>query len=205
MAPLALIIPFAALEIMITGMGPEDEEFVFILPPGFLWIILLICLIVFVVVILFCRLWAGLYWKNYSFELQDDRIVIKRGVIGKRTANIPYERIQNVNIWKGILERIYGLSTVRIETAGGVQFGGGGYGTMLSLAEGTIQGLEDPEVITEYIMSRVRGKDGLGDIGSGTGELTSTEKMKLLEERLLKGDISEETYKDLKRKIEGSE
>ena len=158
--------------------------------------------VIFFIILLICRLWAGLYWKNYGFELQQDRIIIKRGVIGRRTANIPYERIQNVNEWRGILDRIFGLYTLQIETAGGIQMGGGGYGAMMSFAEGNIQGVTNPQPITEYIMSRVKGKDGIGDIGNGTeAKLSKTDKLNMLDERLLKGDISEATYKELKDKI----
>ena len=157
---------------------------------------------IFFIILLICRIWAGLYWKNYGFELQQDRIIIKRGVIGRRTANIPYERIQNVNEWRGILDRIFGLYTLQIETAGGIQMGGGGYGAMMSLAEGNIQGITNPQPITEYIMSRVKGKDGIGDIGNGTeAKPSKIDKLNMLEERLLKGDISEGTYKELKEKI----
>ena len=170
---------------------------------------LILTVIMYLIILALCRVWANLYWKNYSFKLQKDRIVVKRGVIGKRTANIPYERIQNVNVWRGILDRIFGLHTLRIETAGGVQFGGGGYGTSflgaLNFAEGSIQGIKHPKPITEYIMSRVKGQDGLGDIGPKPDELTKSEKIRLLEERILRGDISEETYKELKLKIEGNE
>ncbi len=163
---------------------------------------LVFVLIIYLIILVICRLWAGLYWKNYSFKLQQDRIIIKRGVIGKRTANIPYERIQNVNEWRGILDRIFGLTTLQIETAGGIQMGGGGYGAMMSFAEGNIQGIKNPKPITEYIMSRVKGKDGIGDIDNEKESiLNKSDKLDLLEERLLKGDISESTYKELKEKI----
>ena len=159
-------------------------------------------IIAYLIILALCWLWANLYWKNYSFKLQEDKIVVKRGVIGKRIANIPYERIQNVNIWKGILDRIFGISTIQIETAGGVQMASGGYGAMMSMAEGTIQGIKNPKPVADYILSRVKGKDGLGDLVSKQQNLTKSEKLELLEERLLRGDISEETYRKLKTKYE---
>ena len=41
-----------------------------------------------------------------------------------------YERIQNVNVQKGVLERIFGVSSIQIETAGsaGMPGNGAGYG-----------------------------------------------------------------------------
>ena len=113
------------------------------------------------------------------------------------------ERFDEIRDREIILDRIFGLYTLRIETAGGVQMGGGGYGAMMSLAEGNIQGIINPGSITEYIMSRVKGKDGIGDINNDSQtKLSKIDKLDLLEERLLKGDISEEMYKELKQKID---
>ena len=147
-------------------------------------------------------LWAHLYWRNYHFDIGEEKIVITRGVIGKRITNIPYERVQNVNIWRGVLERIFGLYSIQIETAGGFSIAGtGGYGTRMA-AEGSIQGLEKPEPIVEYIMAKAKGGDsGLGDIKVKT-EIGNEEKLRLLEERLIRGEISEETYRELKKKYE---
>lgn len=163
--------------------------------------IVITILLSFVFTFAFCRYWAKLYWKNYNFKLESDRITIKRGIIGKNIVNIPYERIQNVNVWRGILDRIYGLSTIKIETAGSSFPFTGGYGSF-SFAEGTIQGLENPQPIVEYLMARAKGKDGLGDIRAEQPALNKDEKIKLLEERLLKAQISEATYKELKQKYE---
>jgi membrane protein YdbS with pleckstrin-like domain len=167
----------------------------------FVFFLLIISLISLAIGLVIARGWATLYWRKYSFEFHDDRVVVTRGVIGKRVTNIPYERIQNVNVWKGILERIYGLSTIMIETAGGTQLQMGNYGSF-SFSEGTIQGVKDPQPMVDYLIRRAKGRDGLGSIGKGNTELTNESKISLLEERLLKGQISEETYKELKSKYE---
>lgn len=151
--------------------------------------------------LIFTYIWAHLYWNNYKFNIGTEKVTITRGVIGKRIANIPYERIQNVNIWRGVLERIFNLHVIQIETAGG--FAGRTYGRT-SFAEGTIQGLLNPQPIVNYIMAKAKGRDGLGDIVSKK-ELGRDEKLKLLEERLIKGEISEKTYEELKRKYETSD
>ncbi|MCX6666191.1 MAG: PH domain-containing protein [Euryarchaeota archaeon] len=137
---------------------------------------------------------------NYHFEVGSERITITRGVIGKRVANIPYERVQNVNIWRGVLDRIFGLYSIEIETAGASNVrGSGGYGTRMN-AEGTIQGVINPQPIVEYIIAKSKGRSGLGDAFENKKELGNDEKMRLLEEKLIKGEISEKTYEELKRK-----
>jgi len=52
-------------------------------------------------------------------------------------------------------------------------------------------------------MAKAKGRDGLGDVVSKT-DLGIEEKLRLLEDKLLKGEISERTYEELKRKYESS-
>jgi uncharacterized membrane protein YdbT with pleckstrin-like domain len=151
----------------------------------------------------FAYVWANLYWKNYTFEVGPEKITVTRGVIGKRIMNIPYERVQNVNIYRGVLERIFGLFSVEIETAGGFGIGGtGGYGTRMT-AEGDIQGITNPQPIADYIIAKSKGKETLQDTLADK-DLNKNEMIRLLEERLLRGEISEKNYEDLKRKYEKS-
>jgi uncharacterized membrane protein YdbT with pleckstrin-like domain len=152
---------------------------------------------------IFAYLWAGLYWNNYKFEVGPEKITITRGVIGKRVVNIPYERVQNVNIWRGVLERIYGIYSIQIETAGGFSImSAGGYGTRMA-AEGSIQGLTQPEQLADYIIAKSKGKETLQDTPADK-VMNKDEMIKLLEERLLRGEISEKNYEELKRKYEQS-
>lgn len=164
--------------------------------------VILVCLAVLVISLGAARAWASLYWKRYNFQFLEDRIVITRGVIGRKVTNIQYERIQNVNVWKGILERIFGLSSVMIETAGGTQMQMANYGAF-SFSEGTIQGIFEPQPIVDYLLRRAKGgRDALTPAHSDTSQMSKERKLELLEERLLKGEISEQTFKELKKKYE---
>ena len=119
-------------------------------------IITIVMLLLSLFVMIICRKWASLYWKNYSFELLDDKIVVKRGIIGKRKVSIPYDRVQNVNVVQGVYERMFGVSNIQIETAGGSgPRGGGGYGAR-GFAEGTIQGLRDPAPMERFILEKAK-------------------------------------------------
>jgi len=59
------------------------------------------------------------YYKRFSYELTDDTFDIRSGVFSRREREIPYGRIQNVDISRNVLQRLVGLSAVNIETAGG--------------------------------------------------------------------------------------
>lgn len=153
-----------------------------------------------VLIILFSRFWANLYWKNYRFELLDDKIVVHSGVIGRRKAMIPYERIQNVNVVKGILERIYGLSSIQIETAGGAGGGpGNGFYAAKSLAEGTIQGLVETEQMEKFILKKIkasRSGGGLGDNEHGANSDKILAELRAISRSLGKGHDAEEVAFD---------
>jgi membrane protein YdbS with pleckstrin-like domain len=148
---------------------------VFLVMAGIPPLITMSLILLSILIIAISKWWAGLLWKNYSFELLDDKIVVRSGVIGRRKVMIPYERIQNVNVQKGVLERIFGVSSIQIETAGsaGMPGNGAGYGlyAFKSLAEGTIQGITDTEPIEKFIMKKIRASKagtGLGDDEDGT-------------------------------------
>ena len=74
--------------------------------------------------ILFCYGWAKLTYKYWLYDITEDTFKMEHGVIWKRYVSIPYERIQNVDIHRGVVARILGLSDLRIQTAG---FGGSQY------------------------------------------------------------------------------
>lgn len=115
-------------------------------------------------------IWAPLYWKNYSFEVQEERIIIRRGVISKRKVSISYERIQNVNIVKGVLDRIFKVSNIQIETAGGAG------------VEGTMEGILDPGPIEEFIHEKVKAikaGDALGAVSPRQVSTVSPRKIKM--------------------------
>ena len=59
------------------------------------------------------------YYYRFGYELDEDTFDIASGVIARRSREIPYRRIQNVDIRQGVLFQILGLATVSIETAGG--------------------------------------------------------------------------------------
>src|SRR5688572_14753417 len=59
------------------------------------------------------------YFTVYSLDSQ--KMVLKTGLIYRQTRTIPLERIQNVEISRGVLHQMLGLSDLKIETAGGTQ------------------------------------------------------------------------------------
>ncbi len=103
-------------------------------------------------------LWAKLTYKYYLYELRDDGFRKEHGVIWKKYTTIPYERIQNVDIYRGLLARMLGLSDLHIQTAGASatfsRYGASGAGS-----EGRLPGLspEVAEKLRDELILRAKG------------------------------------------------
>ncbi len=121
-------------------------------------------LFVFILYIVFCYIWAKLTYRFWGYQLTEDAVKIEKGVIWKKYISIPYERIQNIDIYRGILARILGLSDLQIQTAGlsAVNYGRRGIGG--AGAEGRLPGLDKTKAdeLREEFVKRAKGaKQGL--------------------------------------------
>ncbi len=106
------------------------------------------------------EIYANLSYKNWKYELNPRELKIERGIIMKVYKSIPYERVQNVDIHRGILARMIGFSTLNIQTAGYHAYGGRGGGAM---SEGHIPAVSvaGAEKIREFVMKRIGHKQGI--------------------------------------------
>ena len=83
-----------------------------------LFVVFLIVILVISFITLFLLIWAKLVVKNYTYSFTENGFAKEYGVIYKKHVTIPYQQIQNVDIHRGILARIMGLSDLNIQTAG---------------------------------------------------------------------------------------
>lgn len=113
-------------------------------------IFIVIGLAVLGVCVVFACIWAPLYYKSVVYHLNDTEMTWKRGVFFRKTGIVPYNRITNVDIVQGPVMRLFGISHLKIETAGG--------GASKSSAEIQLEGISDPEPLRQLIMDFVRGQ-----------------------------------------------
>ncbi|WP_455448878.1 PH domain-containing protein [Natrinema thermotolerans] len=59
------------------------------------------------------------YYYRFTYEVTASTFDVSSGVFARRSREIPYRRIQNVDLSQGLFERLFGLAVVSIETAGG--------------------------------------------------------------------------------------
>jgi membrane protein YdbS with pleckstrin-like domain len=63
-------------------------------------------------------LWAArLHWAAYGFRVGDEAVEIVHGVLVRTLSEVPYRRIQQIDVRRGPIERRLGLSTLVLRTA----------------------------------------------------------------------------------------
>ena len=109
-------------------------------------------LIYILVVVFITEVYARMAYKRFLYEFTEDNLKVEKGIIWKRYSNIPYERVQNVDITRGILARMLGFSSVNIQTAGYSYTGRG-----MPVSEGYLPAvdMQEAEQIREFLMAKI--------------------------------------------------
>ena len=94
------------------------------------------------------------YWC-FRFRIDEDRILIREGVLKRTTLDLTFERIQGVNIQRRLTERVLGLVTVVLDTPGSIA------------AEGQLRTVT-PEVADQLLACVATHRHGLAAGGPAT-------------------------------------
>ncbi|WP_456290395.1 PH domain-containing protein [Paenibacillus sp. AK002] len=78
-----------------------------------------------VILVSLLLLYGYLKWKRFVYTLEEDKIIIRRGVLFREELSIYTGRIHSMNMEQPLLQRLLGLTQVRIETPGKKEGGGG--------------------------------------------------------------------------------
>ena len=81
---------------------------------GFGWALLLAAAVAAVMLLLG---WLG--WRRFTYRIEAAEIVVESGILHRNRRSIPFARIQDVDIERRFLARLFGLAKVRIETGAG--------------------------------------------------------------------------------------
>jgi membrane protein YdbS with pleckstrin-like domain len=80
---------------------------------AWLWLIPAVVLVVMLIVVAFIPRRV----RSIGYELRDDDLIFRRGLLWQRFVSVPYGRMQLVDINRGPVSRILGLSDLRFVTA----------------------------------------------------------------------------------------
>lgn len=99
-----------------------------------------------VVVLIF--VYGVLAWYRFTYRIEQGELRIEYGLLIRKKRYIPFERIQSLDLSEGILQRLFGLVKVKVETAGS-----GGMGLQDGEAVLTAITKRDAEEIHNYLVS----------------------------------------------------
>ncbi|WP_246945327.1 PH domain-containing protein [Bacillus pinisoli] len=71
------------------------------------------------VIIVGMLIYGILSWLRFSYRVENEELRIEFGVIVRKKRYIPLERIQSIDITSGVIQRLFGLVKLQVETAGG--------------------------------------------------------------------------------------
>jgi uncharacterized membrane protein YdbT with pleckstrin-like domain len=136
-----IIAPLAGIFLSVFGFSSSSIIAIFLLS--------FIGYIIFV--ILASEIYTRMSYNRWFYEFNEDGLRLERGIIWKRYSNVPYERIQNVDVHRGIIARMFGFSSLLIQTAG---YSAHPY------AEGYIPAVEmnDAEHIRNFVMRKITSR-----------------------------------------------
>src|SRR5688572_19027955 len=92
--------------------------------------------------VVFAVVFAFVQWSTTRWQLQQDAIRLRSGVISEKIVTIPYERVQAVDTVRGPVQRLFGVVELHVQSAGG-----GAQGEIILKAVTT----EDAELVRETV------------------------------------------------------
>jgi hypothetical protein len=58
------------------------------------------------------------YYRSLQYEIHDDEVIVRAGVITKTVKHVPLRTVTNLEVKQGPFDRLFGIGTLNIQTAG---------------------------------------------------------------------------------------
>jgi putative membrane protein len=110
-----------------------------------------------------------LVWRRFRYGLGAAEIVIESGILTRNRRSIPFDRVQDVDIERSFLARLFGLAKVKIETGAG----------------GKDEGLLDSVSLAEADRLRESVRAGRAGAGAGAAQAPGVEAAQAPAARIL--------------------
>jgi uncharacterized membrane protein YdbT with pleckstrin-like domain len=92
-------------------------------------------------------LWCGPYYRSLSYEILEDEVIVRAGVLTRTVKHVPYRTVTNITVKQGLVDRWLGLGTLEIQTAGMSGTSG---------VEQVLAGLEDAQEVYALVAAELR-------------------------------------------------
>lgn len=150
----ALIVGFGALMGYFIGMdsgGGSAALLGVVIPMG-------IGAVLFVVALPF----FPFYYRSLRYVIHEDEVVVEAGILTKSVKHVPYRTVTNLKVARGPFDRLFGIGTLNIQTAG--MSGQTG-------AEESLVGLRDVAEVYEQVAASLRRFRGAMPATAGSEEV----------------------------------
>lgn len=122
--------------------------FVFLaLIPELGWVYLVLFLLGNAIWLALAHILVAPYYRSISYELADEEVIVRKGIVTKTENVVPYRMITNVSVKRGPLDRLLGMGTLEIHTAGHSQN---------ASPEAQLSGLSNYAQIHEAVLAALR-------------------------------------------------
>ena len=101
-------------------------------------------LILFIALLFFSLIWTYLSWRSTCYILTNKRVMIKSGVVSKKSVYMHFNKIQDITVTQGFIQRI--------SSSGDIEIFGGRDRTSLIL-----NNIPNPDNFEELINQRIEG------------------------------------------------
>jgi membrane protein YdbS with pleckstrin-like domain len=58
------------------------------------------------------------YYRSLKYEIHEDEVIVRAGVITRSVKHVPYRTVTNLTVKRGPFDRLLGIGTLKIQTAG---------------------------------------------------------------------------------------
>lgn len=86
------------------------------------------------------------YYRSVQYRLTDSELVVRRGIVVRAEDVVPYTMITNIAVRRGPIQRLLGLATLHVHTAGYSQQAG---------TEAKIEGMEDGDKVRAQLLDLI--------------------------------------------------
>jgi len=101
------------------------------------------------------------YFRSLRYVIHEDEVVVEAGILTKSVKHVPYRTVTNLKVARGPFDRLFGIGTLNIQTAG--MSGQTG-------AEESLVGLRDVTQVYEQVATSLRRFRGAMPATGGSSE-----------------------------------
>lgn len=198
-----VVIILGGFLVFVSSLVDGDSQRIQLVVDAFYWIGVLYLVLWMMLTIGYL---VGMYWYvgAMSFIVHGHEIVVHKGLINKTEKHVPYRTVTNINMRTGPFDRLFGIGTIEIQTAGGRGL------SIDETAEEKLEGIKVYREVRDYILTQLRqfqAAYGTTVLPTEEESLESIPQQMLSELKEIKGVISsrlegmESKLEELDRKI----